>query len=94
MGEHLPCKQGVRGSNPLISTVESIFHHTYLENRIYDQKNILILLIKEHEEIETSKVTKVTEHETNQSRHKKPDASYASDVDGQAKKSAGWMPWH
>ena len=21
MGEHLPCKQGVRGSNPLISTV-------------------------------------------------------------------------
>ena len=22
LGEHLPCKQGVRGSNPLISTVE------------------------------------------------------------------------
>ena len=23
MGEHLPCKQGVRGSNPLISTYEA-----------------------------------------------------------------------
>ena len=93
MGEHLPCKQGVRGSNPLISTVESIFHIRTLKTA-YIIKNILILLIKEHEEIETSKVTKVTEHETNQSRHKIPDASYASDVDGQAKKSAGWMPWH
>ena len=24
LGEHLPCKQGVRGSNPLISTTERI----------------------------------------------------------------------
>ena len=23
LGEHLPCKQGVRGSNPLISTEQS-----------------------------------------------------------------------
>ena len=38
LGEHLPCKQGVRGSNPLISTVERDFHDTYLENCIYDQK--------------------------------------------------------
>ena len=35
MGEHLPCKQGVKGSNPFIS-----IHHqrggTHLENRIYE----------------------------------------------------------
>ena len=31
LGEHLPCKQGVKGSNPFISTV--IEDHTmYLEN--------------------------------------------------------------
>ena len=35
MGEHLPCKQGVRGSNPLISTPKSS-SVTHLENRIYD----------------------------------------------------------
>ena len=35
MGEHLPCKQGVRGSNPLISTPK-ISSVTHLENRIYD----------------------------------------------------------
>ena len=60
----------------------------------YMIKNILILLIKEHEEIETSKVTKVTEERTKSKHKKEPDASYASGVDGQAKKSAGWMPWH
>ena len=35
LGEHLPCKQGVRGSNPLISTPKSS-SVTHLENRIYD----------------------------------------------------------
>ena len=24
LGEHLPCKQGVRGSNPLISTINGL----------------------------------------------------------------------
>ena len=41
LGEHLPCKQGVKGSNPFIST--GVRNHTkavptgtglYLENRI------------------------------------------------------------
>ena len=35
LGEHLPCKQGVKGSNPSISTVDSQEStHLYLENRI------------------------------------------------------------
>ena len=38
MGEHLPCKQGVRGSNPLISTPEE-HPEMYLENII--QKEII-----------------------------------------------------
>ena len=44
LGEHLPCKQGVRGSNPLISTVPSDSQmrmqestRTYLENRILNK---------------------------------------------------------
>ena len=42
LGEHLPCKQGVRGSNPLISTVEEIPHRTlkttYQERNNYSSK--------------------------------------------------------
>ena len=38
LGEHLPCKQGVRGSNPLISTPEE-HPEMYLENII--QKEII-----------------------------------------------------
>ena len=40
LGEHLPCKQGVKGSNPFISTIamsnaQAIQYTTlYLENRI------------------------------------------------------------
>ncbi len=40
MGEHLPCKQGVRGSNPLISIADE-FPRMYLENRIYE-KNLAV----------------------------------------------------
>ena len=35
LGEHLPCKQGVKGSNPFISTADQI-PRTHLENRIYE----------------------------------------------------------
>ena len=34
LGEHLPCKQGVRGSNPLISTDAFKASRLYLENCI------------------------------------------------------------
>ena len=37
LGEHLPCKQGVKGSNPSISTERKIFRsneNLHLENRI------------------------------------------------------------
>ena len=42
LGEHLPCKQGVRGSNPLISTPEE-HPEMYLEN--FKQKNKKSLLL-------------------------------------------------
>ena len=35
MGEHLPCKQGVKGSNPFISTKQrDLLKNLFLENRI------------------------------------------------------------
>ena len=34
LGEHLPCKQGVMGSNPIISTKEQRFLKMFIENRI------------------------------------------------------------
>ena len=34
LGEHLPCKQGVKGSNPFISTEFQKEFSLYLENRI------------------------------------------------------------
>ena len=34
LGEHLPCKQGVKGSNPFISTVRISGRYLFLENRI------------------------------------------------------------
>ena len=44
MGEHLPCKQGVKGSNPFISTSRNSGEEpkgscTHLENRIYVKRN-------------------------------------------------------
>ena len=32
LGEHLPCTQGVKGSNPLISTVLYLGQYLYFEN--------------------------------------------------------------
>ena len=37
LGEHLPCKQGVMGSNPIISTkvtLEELLSKMFIENRI------------------------------------------------------------
>ena len=34
LGEHLPCKQGVMGSNPIISTSQLTLAHMFIENRI------------------------------------------------------------
>ena len=35
LGEHLPCKQGVKGSNPFISTKQrKLLIDLFLENRI------------------------------------------------------------
>ena len=37
LGEHLPCKQGVKGSNPFISTPFRMKRYMYLENCIQTQ---------------------------------------------------------
>ena len=37
LGEHLPCKQGVKGSNPFISTPFRKKRYMYLENCIQTQ---------------------------------------------------------
>ena len=37
LGEHLPCKQGVKGSNPFISTLFRKKWNVYLENCIQTQ---------------------------------------------------------
>ena len=34
LGEHLPCKQGVMGSNPIISTSRQKSAEMFIENRI------------------------------------------------------------
>ena len=34
LGEHLPCKQGVMGSNPIISTSNLLIAKMLIENRI------------------------------------------------------------
>ena len=41
LGEHLPCKQGVKSSNLSISIRNLMikFRDTYLENRILNKKN-------------------------------------------------------
>ena len=40
LGEHLPCKQGVMGSNPIISTKAKLsFAQMFIENRIKSKRN-------------------------------------------------------
>ena len=41
LGEHLPCKQGVKGSNPFISTAENKFRLLFFENCILNILNKL-----------------------------------------------------
>ena len=46
MGEHLPCKQGVKSSNLSISIRNLMikFRDTYLENRILNRNELIIQL--------------------------------------------------
>ena len=54
LGEHLPCKQGVMGSNPIISTKRTKCAQMFIENRINKRNEtdscILILLNENHRE--------------------------------------------
>ena len=62
MGEHLPCKQGVKGSNPSISTGCSN-SQMHLENRIYEtilQNVQKCTYAKEKEDIKEVSLTEET----------------------------------
>ena len=54
LGEHLPCKQGVMGSNPIISTSEPLFAKMFIENRINKRNETdscnMILIKESHRE--------------------------------------------
>ena len=41
LGEHLPCKQGVKGSNPFISTEEEILEVVKLKGRNLQKKTLI-----------------------------------------------------
>ncbi len=57
LGEHLPCKQGVKSSNLSVSTVDfSTFIFVFLENRI--QKLILNIHYSEKNKVKTSEVAR------------------------------------
>ena len=55
LGEHLPCKQGVKSSNLSVSIADLILHKCSLKTEYRDQ-TILNILIKE---VKTSEVTKL-----------------------------------
>ena len=102
MGEHLPCKQGVRGSNPLISTEIWKDLSLYLEN--YTQKYLITKVKKETRRLErhpgmcesTYRNRKIPKE-----RRTWPGCDATHPINphrglrkGQAKKSVGWMPRH
>ena len=79
LGEHLPCKQGVRGSNPLISTRHRKMPkkmQLYLEN--YIRKSIQVIVCRHHQisnkDNETNSISLTSEYLTNKrfkrTRHK------------------------
>ena len=49
LGEHLPCKQGVKGSNPFISRSGMRIPRLHLENRIPKRSNLKIEFVNEIE---------------------------------------------
>ena len=46
LGEHLPCKQGVKGSNPFISTADMVTGNNKYLQRLFIENCILKYLIK------------------------------------------------
>ena len=59
MGEHLPCKQGVKSSNLSVSIVDVI---KLLQSTLYLENRIKTKTIKDQKEIKTSEVTRVTRY--------------------------------
>ena len=95
MGEHLPCKQGVKSSNLSVSIEYKAISSTqtaYLENFIQR-----MILRKDFQRNQTSEKQTDSKESTNTSvKTRKTPVTNAIDdrKQGQAKKSAGWMPWH
>ena len=102
MGEHLPCKQGVKSSNLSISTgreagrledmtgerIKSVSQDTYLENRILNENKYQDIRGR----TERSVRIKLENKEAAKAEKTQEVQRYAPQ--GQAGKSIGWMPWH
>ena len=56
MGEHLPCKQGVRGSNPLIS-IRGAIHESTLISEYLKERIILVNRVR-HPRVQGKTCTK------------------------------------
>ena len=102
LGEHLPCKQGVKSSNLSISIRNkrksdfSVFQkEMYLENYILKYKTSNQISKKQTQTIETLNDCDATQSEADRDcEGDKLECPAQSTKKGQAKKSAGWMPWH
>ena len=102
LGEHLPCKQGVKSSNLSISTgreagrledmtgerIKSVSQDTYLENRILNENKYQDIRGR----TERSVRIKLENKEARKRKETQEVQRYAPQ--GQAGKSIGWMPWH
>ena len=110
MGEHLPCKQGVRSSNLLISISFMKFYKTFVEGsgftvyvkqlhlENYTLTEIKISCFKNEEKVNfTDKRESIFEEKFlfNENQEMNRYPAYANaGAKGQAKKSTGRMPWH
>ena len=85
LGEHLPCKQGVKSSNLSVSIRIGKPVRRYLENSIQSK----IENIQPNKTSEKTNQPKAVRRQQVQER--KGVTLYTR---GQTSKSTGWMPWH
>ena len=94
MGEHLPCKQGVKGSNPFISTRHQGKDATDIEKRIGEEAN------RAHETRENKGVRRGAQEGFFERVGKEAIQREITDLRNsckrtvQATKSTRGMPWH
>ena len=91
LGEHLPCKQGVKGSNPFISTIA--MSNAYSGR----QARRKLACVRACDVIKPEIIERLLNQLLLKQRTQKPviNAMMAADQEYRSSiKSAGWMPWH